>query len=212
MTNTTEELPIFPTVAPAVFCDPDATAPLFDAVLDGLAAVVDVEDDQLDLPTPCSNFTVRQLRQHVLGWLDFFATALSDPAATTARPDPEAYTLPDGTAASDAVRTARDRIRQAIAADAAGQLVVMSAARMAGDGVLAMALGEYTIHGWDLATATGQPYSAPDAAVIPAHEFLRGMIAPEYRGPDSGFFDTEVAVADDAPPLDRLLGFAGRAT
>ena len=36
------------------------------------------------------------------------------------------------------------------------------------------------------------------------------MVAPEYRGPDSGFFDVEVEVPAGAPALDRLLGFAGR--
>ena len=35
-------------------------------------------------------------------------------------------------------------------------------------------------------------------------------MAPEFRGPESGFFDAEVPVADDAAPLDALLGFAGR--
>lgn len=35
-------------------------------------------------------------------------------------------------------------------------------------------------------------------------------LRPEYRGPDTGFFDAEVPVPDDAPALDRLLGFAGR--
>ncbi len=81
---------------------------------------------------------------------------------------------------------------------------------MAGDAVLGMALGEYIVHAWDLATATGQPYDAPVTAVRPAHEFLEGMVAPEYRGPDSGFFDAEVPVPDDASPLDQLLGFVGR--
>ena len=86
----------------------------------------------------------------------------------------------------------------------------MSQARMAGDGVLAMALGEYMIHAWDLAMSTGRPYFAPEAAVPPAHEFLRSMVAPEHRGPESGFFDVEVEVPADASPLDTLLGFAGR--
>ena len=81
---------------------------------------------------------------------------------------------------------------------------------MAGDGVLAMALGEYIIHAWDFATATGQPYLAPDAAVAAAHQFLQSMVVPEYRGPDTGFFEQEVSVPDDAPPLHKLLGFAGR--
>ena len=210
MSNTSDELPIFPTSAPAVFCDPDATPGLFTTVLERLAAVVDVDDDQLGLATPCVGFTVGELRSHVLGWLQFFAAALSDPAAATARPDPETFALTDGTTASEIVRNALSVIHQAIADDAAGQLVVMSGSRMAGDAVLGMALGEYIIHAWDLATATGQPYSAPESAIRPAHEFLEGMVAPEYRGPDSGFFDAEVSVPDDAAPLDQLLGFAGR--
>ena len=101
-------------------------------------------------------------------------------------------------------------IGQAVADDAAGQMVTMTSSRMAGDGVLGMALGEYIVHGWDLARATGREYEVPEAAVTPAHEFLLGMVAPEYRGPDSGFFDAEVEVPADASPLDRLLGFAGR--
>ncbi len=88
--------------------------------------------------------------------------------------------------------------------------MTMSSSRMAGDGVLGMALGEYIIHGWDLATATGRPFSATESVVAPAHEFLLGMVAPEYRGPDSGFFDAEVEIPENASPLDRLLGFAGR--
>ncbi len=210
MSKISEELPVFPTSAPAVFCDPDAAPNLFTAVLERLADVADVNDDQLDLPTPCAGFTVGELRRHVLGWLQFFAAALSDPAAETARPDPEEFVLDEGTAASEIVIDALAAIRQAIADDAAGQLVVMSGSRMAGDGVLGMALGEYIIHAWDLAMATGQPYTAPEEAVGPAHEFLEGMVAPEYRGPDSGFFDAEVPVPDDATPLEQLLGFAGR--
>ena len=58
--------------------------------------------------------------------------------------------------------------------------------------------------------ATDQRYDPPTAAVAPAHEFLLGMVKPEYRGPDTGFFDAEVNVGSDAPAIDRLLGFAGR--
>ncbi len=210
MTTNSSELPVFPTSAPAVFCDPDIAPNLFTEVLERLAAVIDVDGTQLETPTPCSGFNVGELRTHVLGWLEFFAAALSDPAAASARPDPETFVLADDTLASDIVRKALADIRSAIAADAAGQLVTMSAARMAGDGVLGMALGEYIVHAWDLAVATGRSYSAPDSAVAPAHEFLLGMVAPEYRGPDSGFFDAEVSVPDDASPLDKLLGFAGR--
>ena len=156
----TTELPVFPTTAPDVFQQSETVAALFDDVLGRLAAVVDVGDDQLDRPTPCAGFTVAELRAHVLGWLEFFAAALSDPAASVPRPDPEAFAL-DGERPSDVVARASAAIGEAIERGVAGELVVMSQARMAGDGVLAMALGEYIIHGWDLATATGQAYGAP---------------------------------------------------
>lgn len=210
MSDEPDELPAFATSAPAVFRDPSVTSGLFTDVLSRLASVIDVDVDQLESPTPCTGFTVGELRSHVLGWLEFFAAALTDPTAALPRPDPQAFTLDHRETASEVVQDAMTDIRQAIAADAAGQMITMSTSRMAGDGVLAMALGEYIIHAWDLATATGQPYSAPDAAVDPAHKFLEGMVAPEYRGPDTGFFDAEVPVPDNASPLDTLLGFAGR--
>ncbi|MFV0524974.1 MAG: TIGR03086 family metal-binding protein [Acidimicrobiales bacterium] len=207
--STDQELPVFPTTAPVAFSDPEATAELYHQVLGRLADVVGVDDDRLADPTPCAGYDVAALRDHVLGWLQFFAAALTDPAGAGTRPDPASFALGDATAA-DVVRRAEADIARAVADGAAGELVVMSAARMAGDGVLAMALGEYIIHAWDLAVATGRPYPAPEEAISPAHEFLRGMVTPDYRGPESGFFDAEVAVPADSSALDQLLGFAGR--
>jgi uncharacterized protein (TIGR03086 family) len=209
-TDESAEKPIFLTNAPAVFSDPDATRALFVPVMAALADVVELDDDQRSLPTPCSGFDAGQLQTHVLGWLDFFATALSDPPATSPRPDPDAFVLGADTSAAEVVRDAAARIDAAIAGGVAGELVVMSASRMAGTGVLGMALGEYQVHAWDLARGTGRSYEPCADAVGPAHEFLAGMVAPEYRGPDSGFFDHEVPVPDDAPAFDQLLGFAGR--
>ena len=96
----------------------------------------------------------------------------------------------------------------------AGEVVVMSEARMAGDGVLAMALGEYLIHGWDLAVATDRTWrgaeAAADAAASAALDFLRSTVRPEFRGPDTGFFDEEVPPSGGATAFEQLLCFAGR--
>ncbi len=208
MTNETSELPVFPTDAPGVFRDPDRLGPLFADVLDRLAVVVDVDDAVLGAATPCDGYDVAQLRQHVLGWLQFFAVALTNPNSPD-RPDPAVFELGD-TSPVDVVRVAKADIGRAIDGGVAGQLVTMSQARMAGDGVLGMALGEYIIHAWDLASATGQSYEPPVDAIGPAHEFLQAMVAPQFRGPESGFFDAEIVVGPDAAPIERLLGFAGR--
>ncbi|MEM7337143.1 MAG: TIGR03086 family metal-binding protein [Actinomycetota bacterium] len=208
--NETSDLPLFPATAPAVFSDAEVSSELFGDVLDGLAAVIDVDSADLGRATPCADYDLGQLRTHVLGWLRFMATALQDPSALGGRPDPEAFSLAPGERASAVVEQALDDIQKAIASGVAAQEVTMSEARMTGDAVLAMCLGEYIIHAWDLATATGRDYAMTDAAVAPAHEFLRGIVAPEYRGPDSGFFGHEVEVAADVTPLTSLLGFAGR--
>lgn len=179
-------------------------------VLHDLGTVVVVDEGRLEDPTPCSSFTVAELRHHVLGWLRFFADAVDDPDGTGQRIDPTAWTLGPGADPSSIVNDCCTRLVAAIEAGVADRLVAMSAARMKGDGVLGMILGEYIVHGWDLAVATGRPWTVDDEAADSAREFLETMVTPQFRGPDSGFFDREVDVDETAPPLHRLLGFAGR--
>ena len=210
------DLPVFPAVAPAVFADAEATIDLFRPVLGDLASVVEVADDQLDGSTPCDGFDVAALRHHVLGWLQFFAAALNDPAGETDRLDPDTWSLGAEDRPSDIVTRAAADIETAIGAGVAGRLVVMAQAQMPGDAVLAMALGEYLVHGWDLAVATGRPWApggpsrANDEAARAALAFLETTVQPEYRGPDSGFFGHEVEAAADATAFERLLCFGGR--
>ncbi len=211
--NDTDELPVFPTTAPEVFGDRAATRALFESVLGSLAAVVEISDARLEDPTPCQDYTVDRLRHHVLGWLQFFAAALTDPDAGAPRLDPEGWALEPGADAAAIVDRAAADIAKAIEGGVADRLVVMSQARMAGDGVLAMALGEYLVHGWDLAVATGRdwPPAEGDADVAgDALAFLQTTVAPEYRGPDSGFFDHEIEAPTGATAFERLLCFGGR--
>jgi uncharacterized protein (TIGR03086 family) len=147
----------------------------------------------------------------VLGWLDLFGRCFTDGGSREHRPDPGAFEVPaDAEQAADVVRAARARFADALDAGVLDGEVVMSSSRMTGPGATGMVLGEYVVHGWDLATALGRPWTPPQDAVTTAHEFFAGVVVPEYRGPDGGFFLDEVPVADDAPALERLLGFAGR--
>jgi hypothetical protein len=60
-----------------------------------------------------------------------------------------------------------------------------------------------------LAKATGRPWQ-PDAAVCEqALAALAPVVQAEYRG-EGMPFGPEVAVADDASPLDRFIAFTGR--
>jgi uncharacterized protein (TIGR03086 family) len=69
---------------------------------------------------------------------------------------------------------------------------------------------ELAVHDWDLARATGQQLADLDPALAEhALAWSRGMLRPEFRGPDKAF-GVEVPVPDDAPAYDRLAGWFGR--
>jgi uncharacterized protein (TIGR03086 family) len=73
-----------------------------------------------------------------------------------------------------------------------------------------VALDELVVHGWDVARASGQPYDVPAGEL----EVLRGFVAPfaepGQEAARAGLFGPVVAVPDDAPLLDRVLGLTGR--
>jgi uncharacterized protein (TIGR03086 family) len=154
--------------------------------------VAGVRPEQTHLPTPCPEYEVTQLLDHLVGWATSFAdratgvTPAADPAAVAAGEDPRGAYHDAGVRLIDGYR------------------------RRGGDappvGVLLM---ETVTHGWDLATATGQPAVYQEEVVVAALDAGREMMAPQYRG-DGMPFGAEVDVPSSAPALDRLVAFMGR--
>jgi uncharacterized protein (TIGR03086 family) len=72
-----------------------------------------------------------------------------------------------------------------------------------------VALDELILHGWDIAVASGQPFSCEPHLVEAAHGFVQRTVAQNPNGVP-GLFGPRVPVPADATPLDRLLGLAGR--
>ncbi len=145
------------------------TADLLRPVLADLARVVGaITEDQLHDPTPCTEFDVEQLRNHVLGWLTNFAAGYADPHGQ-AQADVEGYRAPADPAAE--VRSAADLLDRAIRGGAAARPLKLGEAGMPGDMALSMILWEYQVHGWDLARATGQDWSPPAAAAAESLAF-----------------------------------------
>jgi uncharacterized protein (TIGR03086 family) len=73
-----------------------------------------------------------------------------------------------------------------------------------------VALDELVIHGWDLARGTGQSFHCDPTSTAAVLAFTRESAQPEHAAMRDGLFGPVVDVTDDAPPLDRALGFAGR--
>ena len=174
------------------------------------ALVAAVRDDQLDGPTPCPDYRLGDLLEHVGGLAQAFrAAAAKELGAETGQ-----------AAAGDAARLPADwrtRIPQDLLTmahawrdpDAWTGMTAAGGVELPGEVAGLVALDELVIHGWDVARATGQPYEVGDAELEAVRTFVAPMAdaGPEER---AGLFGPPVAVPDDAPELDRILGLTGR--
>lgn len=167
-----------------------------------------IRDDQLGAPTPCPDYTVADLLDHLGG----LAVAFRD-AATKDTPPGGAQPQADGSNLEDGWR---DRIADDLDALAAAWrdpaayagMTMAGPVEMPGEVAALVALDEVVVHGWDLARATGQDYAPDEAAVLASLGFAQSFEVPE--GVIDGPFGPPVAVPADAPALDRLAGATGR--
>jgi uncharacterized protein (TIGR03086 family) len=186
----------------------EKTADLLRTVLEQLAPVVDaIAPEQLHDPTPCTEFDVKQLRDHILGWLTTFAAGFADPEGRAPSANIDRYHPPADPA--EEVRAATEKLDQALRGGAADRPLWLGEHSMPGDLAVEMLLWEYQVHGWDLARATGQRWSPPPVAAQRTLEFAPAMLTDDYQGEGKAFGDP-VPVPDNAAPLDRLIGLSGR--
>ena len=164
-----------------------------------------IRDDQLGEPTPCVDTPVAGVLAHVVGLTTAFRMA-AEKTPVSGGPSASPDDLPPDwrtriPAQLDALVEAWQQPSAWEGTAEAGGLVLP--APVAG----VVALDEVLVHGWDLAVATGQPYTADPESVAACTGFAAQAAA---RGPTPGLFGPPVPVPDDAPPLDRLLGLTGR--
>ncbi|MGI5320732.1 TIGR03086 family metal-binding protein [Actinomadura nitritigenes] len=169
--------------------------------------VLEIPRDRLDAPTPCPGWDVRALVNHLILWNGRGEAAARREPVTGPGEDHD-FTAEPGWAerfGRQARRTA-DAWGDPAAWDGntslTGAKEGMPASFIAG-----IVLGECVVHGWDLAVATGREPGLPPEVVEAAWEQLvpTAEISRKY-----GAFGPEVAVPEDAPLLERLLGLAGR--
>ena len=166
--------------------------------------VARVPDDALDRPTPCQDYTVGDLLEHIGGFaLAFTGAARKQPLE--AAPAGDASRLPDDWR----TRIPRDLLTMAEAwqdPDAWTGMTAAGGVDLPGEVAAVVALDELVIHGWDLAKATGQPagYDGPGL------EAVHGMVTHFRSSGIDGIFGPPVDVAEGAPLFDRILGVTGR--
>ncbi|MER6993769.1 TIGR03086 family metal-binding protein [Saccharopolyspora hirsuta] len=173
-----------------------------------LAGIVEgIAPDQLAAPTPCTEYAVRDLLNHLLFW----GPSLEAAARKEAVPPPAAaesdVTLPDDWKHDLAQQL--DRTTRAWSTPDAwtGTTHMGGPTEMPSPLVGGMVVLEYAVHAWDLARATGQPLHLDENLL----DFARGEAAKTAeQGRAMGVFAAEVTVPETAPTLDRLLALTGR--
>ncbi|MCW3842928.1 TIGR03086 family metal-binding protein [Micromonospora yasonensis] len=166
-----------------------------------VAVVGAISDDQLDLPTPCPDYSVRDLLNHVYAVVvNFQALARRQEVDWSGKTDH----LTEGWRDRFAAETAR--LIEAWS-DPAALEGVSPGMGLPQETVGEMALIDLTVHGWDLARATGQRLEVDPAVLDAGHGFMDKM---GETGQQMGAFGTPVPTTPDATPLDHLLGRTGR--
>jgi uncharacterized protein (TIGR03086 family) len=182
-----------------------ALADLRAAIAAAETIVAGIGSGQWDLPTPCTGVDVRALVNHLVAGNLYFASLVCG----TPRPDSDADLL--GAEPLETFRTAAASLVTAL--DTPGVLdrtYRLPVGQVPGLGLIEIRFIEHLGHGWDLARATGQPAPFPDDLAESGLAVARGQIENRPAG-EPGPYGAEVEVSPDAPAIDRLAGFLGRA-
>jgi uncharacterized protein (TIGR03086 family) len=183
--------------------------PTMEKVLDKAGAVVDgVKPDQLGNSTPCTEWTVRDVINHVVGGATMFAECVEQGSV----PDDRLGQLMGGDNLGDdykgAFHAASDRARAAFSGPGAlEKMVKLPFGEMPAGIALNIAVMDVMTHAVDIAKATGQGIN-DDELMETALTIGRQLVTDDFRKP--GVFDAEQPVGADASAEDKLLAFAGR--
>lgn len=175
------------------------------------AVIAAISDDHLALPSPCPEYSVGDLLDHVEGLAQAFRDAATKTSPAGAPPGPS----------GDASRLApgwRQRIPDRLAELAAAWkdpaawdgMTAAGGIEMPGEIAGLVALNEVIVHGWDLARATGQAFDADESDVAVCLETMGPQPGEDRPVGTDVAFGRPVAAAPDAGPVDRLAAVLGR--
>lgn len=178
---------------------------LFSVVASLQPVIFGVSAQELDSSTPCADFDVQTVANHLLGTVEAMRrVGAGEPLD-----------------AEDPWGTHGDNVREQWRDDLSHKLTEFAKAWSqpgawegdAMDGAMPrqlvgdMGLVEVMLHGWDLARGSGQQVEYDDAAVERALEIMEAI---GEQGRSQGAFGAEVHVADDASAFAKVLGRSGR--
>jgi uncharacterized protein (TIGR03086 family) len=167
------------------------------------ALIARVQPGQWSAPTPCTDWTVRRLVDHLIGMNRIF-TALLAGQAPPERPAADFLE-------ADPIGAYRDTAAALVSAFAAPGVLSREYPGPLGSATgaqrLQIRLYDLLAHGWDLARATEQRLDLPDDLAEQSLAFARTQVSDQAR---PGRFAPAQAVDEHTPAIERLAAFLGR--
>ena len=152
--------------------------------------------DDLARPSPCAEYTVGEVGEHVVRSMVLLASvagAVVDMPATGLLDERVGVT---GEAALAAWR------RRGL-----GGSVAVGRSTLAASVAVQIIPLELLVHGWDMARATGSEIEVPAEVASHVLGYARSLVTPDRRGRS---FAAEVPAGPSATALERLIAFTGR--
>jgi uncharacterized protein (TIGR03086 family) len=167
--------------------------------------IAKVRPDQWSAPTPCTDWTVRQLVNHLIGMNRVFIALLADEPPPPRRGPDYVEDDPGGSYRETAIALQTAFAHPgALERSYSGPLGTASGADR-----LQIRLYDLLAHGWDLSQAIGHSAELPDDLVEQSLAFVHTQLTDQAR---EGRFGPAQLVPENTPAIQRLVAFLGRPT
>jgi uncharacterized protein (TIGR03086 family) len=169
------------------------------------AVVARIGSDDLSRPTPCTDWDVRAVLEHVVGAINGFH-------ATAAKLPPTGGD--GGKGAGDDPLGAYDKAvaatltAYAVPGALDGETQLPNGLAMPATVAADIIFFDVLVHGWDLARGLGVDAELDDELAERALGITRAVVGPDLRAGVG--FDDEIPMAPVASPTERLVAFLGR--
>jgi uncharacterized protein (TIGR03086 family) len=157
-----------------------------------------ISRDELSKSTPCSEYDVMQLTDHLMNSITLLGGAAgAEPPERNSDDSVERQIV-------GAARPALDAWHHRGLTDT----VTIGTNEIPATFAVSILSVEFLVHGWDYAAATTHPLDVAESLADYVLGLAHTVINPQTRAAVG--FDDPVVVPDDAPALDRLIAFTGR--
>jgi len=163
-----------------------------------------IKPEQFENQTPCQDWNVKQLINHMIGSCKFFAARAE---GTEPEPRKEIYTEDFEETVNMLDSSTKQVVKAWKTPGALEKTVQAPMGEVTGEFLAGITVSEFLAHGWDLARATNQKIEVDDAVAEKVLELAKQRMTPETRG---RAFAPETQAPEGSPAIDQLAAFLGR--